>query len=78
MSDTDTPVAPPWVVTGQIAANGPQPGGNYGPGYNVSFRLASGTVGTVFVPASQYSVENVRAAINAHYPSLAAVDGLSG
>jgi hypothetical protein len=46
-------------------------------GMKVAFRLADGTTGSVFVPDTQYTAENVRAAILARVAVLEAVKGLA-
>lgn len=44
----------------------------------VSYQLADGTAGTVRIPRSAYSVDNVRAAVAAQAAVAAEVAGLSG
>lgn len=74
-----TPAAPgTWAVTGQVETSDIGPSGLYVPGVRVTFRLADGTVGSVFVAGSEYTVEKVRAAIADKATTLASVAGLSG
>lgn len=70
--------APAWTVTQQAETTDLGPDGNYQPGIRVTFRLANGTVGSVFVPHAGYSVENVRRLIADKAESLAAVADLRG
>ena len=67
-----------WTVTQQAEATDLGPTGNYEPGVRVTFRLANGTVGSVFVPHTGYSVERVRQLIAERAATLAAVAELRG
>lgn len=75
MDDATTPA---WVVTQQVEATDLRPDGTYGPGVRVSFRLASGTLGSVFLPAESYSLAGARAAIADKAATLMAVNELTG
>lgn len=78
MDDTTTPAAPAWTVTGQQETAGPDANGVYVPGVRVTFRLASGQVGQVFVPNDTFTPDGVRAAVQARADTLAAVAALQG
>lgn len=69
--------SPRWTVIGQAETVEPGPNGIYVPGIKVTFRLESGTVGTVFLPQDAYTLEAARAAINAKAATLHAVNGLT-
>lgn len=73
MAGTD----PAWTVISQAETMGITPTGAAGSGIKVTFRLADGTTGSVFVPDAQYTAENVRAAILARVAVLQAVKGLA-
>lgn len=75
MADTKEPT---WSVTGQVEDFGPDDSGSYVAGVKVSFRTASGATGSVFIPASQYSVDRARAVISAKAAEAEAIQNLSG
>ena len=68
---------PSWKVTGQHETTDVGPAGLFVQGYRVTFVLADGTVGSVFVPKDRYTVANVMAAIAPHAAELEAVAALS-
>jgi hypothetical protein len=68
---------PAWTVISQSETMGIGPNGGAGSGVKVTFRLADGTTGSVFVPDAQYTAENVKAAISARVDVLTAVKGLA-
>lgn len=68
---------PAWTVISQSETMGISPTGGAGSGVKVSFRLADGTVGSVFLPDAQYTAENVKAAIAARVAVLTSVKGLT-
>jgi len=72
----DTP-GPAWTVISQSETMGIGANGIAGSGMKVVFRLADGTVGSVFVPDAQYTAENAKAAIVARVAALQAVKGLT-
>jgi hypothetical protein len=74
---TDSTV-PAWEVTQQTEATDIGPTGAYVSGVRVTFRTASGAVGSVFVPHTDYTVERVRAAIAARAGVIEGVAGLQG
>lgn len=66
-----------WKVTSQQETTQAYPGQGIQKGVTVTFTLADGTTGSVFVPDSQYNVTNVQAAIAARAGQLEAVGKLS-
>lgn len=70
--------APAWVVTQQVETTDLGPDGVYQAGVKVSFRTASGALGSVFIPHAGYSVEAVRAAVAERAATLDAVAALKG
>lgn len=70
--------APAWVITQQVETTDLGPDGIYTGGVRVTFRTASGTLGSVFVPHAAYTVEKVRAAVAERAATLDAVAGLQG
>jgi len=67
---------PAWTVISQSETMGIGPSGAAGSGVKVTFRLADGTTGSVFVPDAQFNAENVRAAITARVAVIESVKGL--
>lgn len=67
-----------WVIISQQETLQPGPGGRVTEGIVVRFTTASGQEGSVFVPRSQYTPINVRAAVAAHAATLDQVAKLSG
>lgn len=58
-------------------ARGQDPTGNWVPGRNVVYQLASGHTGTVWVPLDSFSPEAVKAAVVADATKLAQVANLT-
>lgn len=78
MTQADTaPASPSWTVTAQRETTIINPQGQAVDVMAVTFQLTDGTSATVNVPLSSYTVDNVRAAINAKAATLAGVNGLS-
>jgi hypothetical protein len=80
MSYTDLPGAPVAAsgrVTQVTAGQGQNEQGQWVRGQNVTFMLASGQTGTVFVPDSMFNPDMVRAAVTAAAANLAAVHNLT-
>lgn len=75
MPDKD---APTWTVISQTEDFGANTSGQYVPGVRVSFRVASGAVGSVFIPTAEYSVDRAREVIGATAMAMEAVSKLSG
>lgn len=69
---------PTWSVVSQREDFGPNAAGNYVQGVVVSFRTASGSTGSVFVPAAEYTVDRVREVVDSAAKAMQAVDSLQG
>jgi len=74
----DDSSSPAWVVTQQTEATDVGPTGAYVSGVRVTFRTASGAVGSVFVAHTDYTVDQVRKAITARAAVIEGVAGLQG
>jgi hypothetical protein len=59
----DTP--PQWKVTQVTPTQGRDAAGGVGPGWNVTYQLASGATGQIFVPKTAGDMDAVRAAVAA-------------
>lgn len=69
---------PAWTITAQREDFQPGPNGQLTSGVVVSFMTALGATGSVFVPHASYSVDTVRAQIDARAKTMDAVQGLTG
>ena len=69
---------PRWRIVGQREANRQDEQGRYVAGVIITFQMADGTSGSVFVPQSQYNAENVKNLINTRAAVIESVTGLSG
>ncbi len=78
MVDNPTPAPSGWSVTGQTPAKQPTTAGTFESGVNVSFITGKGVVGTIFVPETVYTPDNVRTLIAQKVAVLDAVSSLSG
>jgi hypothetical protein len=58
-----TDMGPKWKVVSQQTGSGQDANGKFVQGRNVTYQLADGTSGTVFVPNTSYTVESVKSAI---------------
>jgi hypothetical protein len=56
-------MGPKWKVTSQVTAVGQDANGKFVPGRNITYQLADGTSGVVFVANTNYTVDAVKAAI---------------
>jgi hypothetical protein len=56
-------MAPKWKVTRQVAGPGQDADGKFVQGRTITYQLADGTSGTVFVANTNYTVDSVKAAI---------------
>lgn len=74
----DQPAPPAWVITQQQPTSDLGPGGSYVSGVKVTYRTAAGVVGSVFVAESDFTPDNVRAAVAARAAASDAVAGLTG
>lgn len=75
--NTPSTTGPAWTVTTQAERTIISSTGDAIDVMQVGFQLADGTLGTVNVPLSAYTVDNVRAAITAKAAVLAGVGDLS-
>lgn len=66
-----------WKITGQTPGFDTTPGSGLAKGTTVSFVVNGNIQGSVFVPDSQFTVENVRQAVAAEAAKLAAVQSLT-
>lgn len=69
---------PAWSVINQVQTTRPDASGSFVRGITVTFRLANGNVGSVFVSEDDYSAENVQALINDRAEVMQAVADLKG
>lgn len=67
-----------WKVTGQQQTTGLDESGRATQGVTVSYLTASGVSGSVFVPLTRYTPENVKAEIMDRVARHNAVDALQG
>lgn len=70
-------MAPKWKITGQPQASGPDGNGGFTRGRNVTYQLADGTTGTVFVPNANLTPDFVKAAIDDDAARVAAIAQLT-
>lgn len=70
--------APTWTVVGQAEDYGQNEQGAYVSGVRVTFRTATGSTGSVFIPAASYTVAKAREVVGAMAAQMAAVDNLGG
>jgi hypothetical protein len=69
---------PAWEVTGQVETVDLGPTGTFVQGVKVTFRTAAGSVGNVFIPSDQYTVERVRAAVSQKAATMDEAGSLRG
>lgn len=67
-----------WHITQQVQGLGRTPGGQYQQGVTVTFATDAGHEGQVFVLASDYTPDNVAAAVNAAARKMRDISSLSG
>jgi hypothetical protein len=67
-----------WKVTGQTERDQIQPGSAPVKGVQIYYQTSKGVTGSIWVPYSQYTTENVRAAIQAAASQMDAVSMLTG
>jgi hypothetical protein len=77
ISATSGGLGPAWRVTAVNQTTGQDSTGRYTQGKEVSFTLASGVSGTVFVPDNMFNPDAVKAAIMAEAANLHQVSNLS-
>jgi hypothetical protein len=64
---------PGTVILTTTEDTGPDASGNYVTGRTITFQIATGDVGTVWVPLAGLTTASVAAAINAYAEALAAI-----
>lgn len=69
---------PAWTVTSQREDWQVGPDGQASHGMTVTFQVTGGGVGSVFVPAADYTTEKVRALVDAKARTVIAVQALKG
>ena len=67
---------PTWTVTANVPGTGQDATGQFVQGRKITYQLASGTVGTVFVPNTTLTPDAARTAIEADAAKVSAIDGL--
>lgn len=72
----DSPAAPRYTVTQQAEVTDIGPTGAYVSGVRVTFRTATGSIGSVFLPSDQYTVDGVRQAVDERCATMEAVSAL--
>lgn len=66
-----------WTVDSQVERTRATPANTVEEGYDVAFHTGQGHYGTVFVPRSRYTVENVAAAVQEAADKLDTIGSLS-
>lgn len=69
---------PAWVITNQTETNDVGPDGQYVSGVRVMFRTATGVVGSVFVPHTDYRPDRVRQLVGAKAEIADAIAAMQG
>lgn len=69
-------MADTYHITNQKQSTALAPGGSFQDVMNVTFETASGTVGTVKIPLTQYSADAVKAAVEARVSEIDKVNAL--
>lgn len=69
---------PAWAIVAQREDMQLGPSGGFVPGMVVTFRTRAGVTSSVFVPSTDYTVDKVRAAIDAQAATIDAVHALTG
>lgn len=67
-----------WNIVSQQETTRQDQTGRFVPGVMIGFRTGSGIGGTVFIPDSQYTVENARRQIQERVDLMESVHGLKG
>jgi len=67
-----------WVITQQTQTSDIGSEGTYVAGVRVTFRTAAGVVASVFLPDTEYTEANVRAAVNARAATADAIAAMQG
>jgi hypothetical protein len=66
-----------WTVTGAVQTTAQASNGQYAKGWEVTYQLGSGHVGSVFLPGADLNPDAVKAAVAAAATKLASVINLS-
>lgn len=66
-----------WKIISQPQASGQDLNGNYVQGRKITYQLADGTTGTVFVPAQNLNPDYVKAAVQEDADKVTAIAGLT-
>lgn len=69
---------PAWTILTQGETTAADASGRYVSGVRVTFKTASGNIGSVFVPDSVYTPAKVREAVNMRYAQMEQVQNLTG
>jgi hypothetical protein len=72
-----TAPGPDWKVTQVAATQGRDASGTVGPGWNVTYQLAGGASGQIFVPKTAADMDAVKAAVAADAATLHAISNLT-
>lgn len=67
-----------WHVTNQVERQAMSPSGGFVPSVDVQFVTDNGTSGTVTVPKSAFTADEVKRRIDAYVEHIANVENLSG
>lgn len=70
-------IAAAWSIDSQVSRTRATATGNVEEGYDIAFTTGEGHHGSVFLPLSRYTVDNVRSAIQAQADLLDAVGRLT-
>jgi hypothetical protein len=68
---------PEWKVTGVTVGQGRDQSNAFVPGWNVTYQLASGATGQIFVPKTAGDMDAVKAAVAADAATLSALSTLT-
>lgn len=74
----DSTPAITWQIVSQIEGTGRQEGGGFVQGVTVGFTTSNGHAGSVFVPKSSYTPDNVRALVQGQVELMNRVGSLKG
>lgn len=71
-------LAPAWVITNQAETSDLGPDGTYVAGVKVTFRTRANVIGSVFIPHTDYTVDTVRAKVQAKADIADMIAGMQG
>lgn len=69
---------PAYTVTGQQQDFGEGPNGTYVQGVRITYRTAAGSTGALFVPQTEYTVDNVRRLLDKAAETAVGIERLGG